>query len=59
MAQMAPSSLYTNSSIWNSTVWHISAISGPAIGGSMTLLVVVAVAKKAPLLRRLNLRALK
>lgn len=28
-------------------------------GGSMTLLVVAAIAKKAPLLRRLNLRALK
>ncbi|TSA28177.1 MAG: MFS transporter [Bacteroidetes bacterium] len=33
MAQLVPRHLYTNSSTWNSTVWHIAAISGPAIGG--------------------------
>lgn len=33
MAQMVPRRLYANSSTWNSTVWHIAAISGPAIGG--------------------------
>ncbi|MFO7721687.1 MAG: MFS transporter [Bacteroidales bacterium] len=33
MAQLVPRHLYTNSSTWNSTVWHIAAISGPALGG--------------------------
>ena len=33
MSQLVPRELYTNSSTWNSTVWHIGAISGPAIGG--------------------------
>ena len=33
MAQIVPRELYTNSSTWNSTIWHISAITGPAIGG--------------------------
>ncbi|MGE5424530.1 MAG: MFS transporter [Syntrophothermus sp.] len=33
MAQIVPRNLYTNSSTWNSTVWHIAAITGPAIGG--------------------------
>jgi MFS family permease len=33
MAQIVPRSLYTNSATWNSTLWHIAAISGPAIGG--------------------------
>jgi MFS family permease len=33
MAQVVPRSLYTNSSTWNSTVWHVAAITGPAIGG--------------------------
>ena len=33
MAQIVPRSLYTNSSTWNSTLWHIAAITGPAIGG--------------------------
>jgi MFS family permease len=33
MAQMVPRELYTNSSTWNSTIWHIAAITGPAIGG--------------------------
>jgi len=33
MAQIVPRHLYTNSSTWNSTVWHIAAVSGPAAGG--------------------------
>lgn len=33
MAQIVPRELYTNSSTWNSTVWHIAAVSGPAAGG--------------------------
>ena len=33
MAQMVPRELYANSSTWNSTIWHIAAITGPAIGG--------------------------
>jgi len=33
MAQLVPKELYTNSSTWNSTTWHIAAVSGPAIGG--------------------------
>jgi MFS family permease len=33
MAQMVPRQMYANSSTWNSTIWHIAAITGPAIGG--------------------------
>jgi MFS family permease len=33
MAQIVPRHLYTNSSTWNSTVWHVAAITGPAVGG--------------------------
>ncbi len=33
MAQVVPRTLYTNSSTWNSTIWHVAAITGPAIGG--------------------------
>ena len=33
MSQLVPRHLYTNSSTWNSMVWHIGAITGPAIGG--------------------------
>ena len=33
MAQMVPRELYANSSTWNSTTWHIAAITGPAVGG--------------------------
>ncbi|HNW97329.1 MAG TPA: MFS transporter [Bacteroidales bacterium] len=33
MAQLVPRELYANSSTWNSTNWHIAAVSGPAIGG--------------------------
>ena len=33
MAQIVPRSLYTNSSTWNSVIWHIGAVTGPAIGG--------------------------
>ncbi len=32
-AQIVPRHLYANSSTWNSTVWHIAAVSGPATGG--------------------------
>ncbi len=33
MAQIVPRELYPNSSTWNSTVWHIAAVTGPALGG--------------------------
>ncbi|HOW30943.1 MAG TPA: MFS transporter [Bacteroidales bacterium] len=33
MANIVPRELYHNSSTWNSTVWHIAAVSGPAAGG--------------------------
>lgn len=33
MAQIVPRELYANSSTWNSTVWHIAAVTGPALGG--------------------------
>ncbi len=33
MSQLVPRSLYANSSTWNSTVWHIAAVGGPAAGG--------------------------
>ena len=33
MAQLVPRRLYTNSSTWNSMIFHIGAITGPAIGG--------------------------
>lgn len=33
MAQLVPRNLYANSSTWNSTVWHIAAVGGPAAGG--------------------------
>jgi MFS family permease len=33
MAQLVPRKLYANSSTWNSTVWHIAAVGGPAAGG--------------------------
>jgi len=33
MAQIVPRELYVNSSTWNSTIWHIGAVTGPAIGG--------------------------
>lgn len=33
MAQLVPRKLYANSSTWNSTIWHIAAVSGPAAGG--------------------------
>lgn len=33
MAQIVPRALYANSSTWNSTIWHIAAVSGPAAGG--------------------------
>ena len=33
MAQIVPRELYGNSATWNSTVWHIASIIGPAIAG--------------------------
>jgi MFS family permease len=33
MAQLVPRKMYANSSTWNSTVWHIAAVGGPAAGG--------------------------
>lgn len=33
MAQIVPRTLYANSSTWNSVLWHIGAVTGPAIGG--------------------------
>jgi MFS family permease len=33
MSQIVPRELYPNSSTWNSTAWHIAAVTGPAIGG--------------------------
>lgn len=33
MAQLVPRELYPNSSTWNSTVFHIASVSGPAVGG--------------------------
>ncbi len=33
MSQLIPRFLYTNASTWNSTMWHVAAITGPALGG--------------------------
>jgi MFS family permease len=33
MAQLVPRELYANASTWNSTAWHVAAITGPAVGG--------------------------
>lgn len=33
MSQLVPKNIYANSSTWNSTVWEIGAVSGPALGG--------------------------
>ncbi len=33
LTQIVPRSLYTNSATWNTTVWHIGAIVGPALAG--------------------------
>jgi hypothetical protein len=33
MAQIVPRELYANSATWNSTVWHVASIIGPAIAG--------------------------
>lgn len=32
-AQLVPKELYINSSIWNSSMWQVGAVAGPAIGG--------------------------
>lgn len=33
LTQIVPRALYPNSAAWNTTVWHIGAITGPALGG--------------------------
>lgn len=33
LSQLVPRDLYSNASTWNSTAWHIGAVSGPALGG--------------------------
>jgi MFS family permease len=33
MSQLVPRELYTHSTTWNSTVWHIGAILGPVLAG--------------------------
>ena len=33
MAQIVPRELYANSATWNSSVWHVGAVIGPAIAG--------------------------
>lgn len=33
MSQLVPKNLFGNSSTWNSTVWQIGAVGGPALGG--------------------------
>jgi len=33
MAQIVPRAMYANSATWNSVLWHIGAVLGPAIGG--------------------------
>ncbi len=33
MSQVVPKKVFANSSTWNSTIWQIGAVGGPAIGG--------------------------
>jgi MFS family permease len=33
MSQLVPRELYTNTSTWNSTVWHVASVIGPALAG--------------------------
>lgn len=33
MSQLVPRELYTSTSTWNSTVWHIASVIGPALAG--------------------------
>jgi MFS family permease len=33
MAQIIPRQTYANASTWSSTMWHVAAITGPALGG--------------------------
>jgi MFS family permease len=35
MSQIVPRKLYGNASTWNSTVWHLAAVLGPAVAGFM------------------------
>jgi MFS family permease len=38
MSQIVPRNLYTNAATWNSTVWHIGSILGPASAGLLIAL---------------------
>jgi MFS family permease len=33
MSQIVPRKLYTNASTWNSSIWHLAAVMGPAVAG--------------------------
>jgi MFS family permease len=33
LSQIVPRELYTNSATWNSTVWHVGSVVGPALAG--------------------------
>lgn len=33
LSQLVPRELYTNAATWNSTIWQVGAVSGPALGG--------------------------
>jgi MFS family permease len=33
IGQLVPRELYANAATWNSTIWHIAAVVGPAVGG--------------------------
>jgi MFS family permease len=33
MSQIVPRNLYANAATWNSSVWHVAAVIGPAVGG--------------------------
>jgi len=38
LAQLVPRSAYANAATWNSTIWHIASILGPACAGFLILL---------------------
>lgn len=33
MSQLVPRELYTNAATWNSTIWHVASVIGPAMAG--------------------------
>jgi MFS family permease len=35
MSQIVPRKLYANASTWNSSIWHLAAVMGPAVAGFM------------------------